>query len=75
MYWSQGAWRIGDKDKLKTDQSQCMAFAESDATHPTGKSGVVWKAVANGRNFGKDESDFNVVQGVSMASGTVSVLC
>merc|ERR1719409_2724967 len=28
MYWSQGAWRIGDKDKLKTDQVQCIACFE-----------------------------------------------
>ena len=73
MYWSQGAWRIGDKDKLKTDQMQCMAFVESDATHPTDISDVVWKGVANGRDFGKDESDFDVVEGVTMARGTVSV--
>ena len=29
MYWSHGAWRISDKDKLQSDQAQCMAFAKN----------------------------------------------
>ena len=77
MYWSQGAWRIGDKDKLKmdqvVDQMQCIAFFESDMTHPTAKSGVVWKDMANAHDFGKDENDSHFVEGVSMATGTVRV--
>jgi len=75
MFWSQGAWRIGDTDKLKTDQLQCIALFESDVTHPTAKSGVGWKAVVNGRKSGKEDSDFEFVAGVSMVTGTVRVSC
>ena len=72
MYWSSGAWRIGSKDQLKTDQVQCIAFFESDATTLASISGVAWKGVTNGRDSGKNESDFDVVEGVSMEMGTVS---
>ena len=75
MFWSQGAWRIGDTDKLKTDQLQCIALFECDVTHPTAKSGVGWKAVVNGRESGKEDSDFEFVAGVSMVTGTVRVSC
>ena len=75
MYWSRGAWRIGEMDQLETDQVQCMAFFESDASHPTAKPGVVWKGVTNGRASGKDDHDFEFVAGVNMATGPVSVPC
>ena len=79
MYWSQGTWRISNKDKLKThqvvNQVQCIACFESDATHPTAKPGVVWKDMANAHDFGKDENDSHFLEGVSMATGTVRVSC
>ena len=75
MYWSQGTWRIGDKDKLKTDQVQCIACFESDATHPTAEPGMVWKEMAHAHSFGKDRNDSHFVEGVSMATGTVRVSC
>ena len=75
MYWSQGAWRIGDKDKLKTDQVQCIACFESDVTHPTAKPGVVWKDMASAHDFGKDQNDSHFVEGVTMKTGTVRVSC
>ena len=71
MFWSHGAWRIGDKDQMQTDQKQCMAFVESNDSHPTAISGPVWKGTANGRDVGNDENDFEVVKGVSAATGTV----
>ena len=74
MHWSHGAWRIGDKDQLKPDQEQCMAFFESDSTHPTGAlnfenttAAHPWQATENGR-------DFNNVMGVSIETGTVRAL-
>ena len=73
MYWSHGAWRISDKDKLQSNQAQCMAFAESDATHPTEMAGAVWKATTRGLDCSAHESDFELAEGVSVATGTVRV--
>ena len=70
MYWSQDAWRIGDKDRLETSQVECMAFINSDSTHPSATTQMVWKGTANG-NFGKEESDFILMLGVSITTGTV----
>ena len=70
MYWSHGAWRISDKDKLRTDQAHCMAFFESDANHPTAMPGVLWKGTVDGRDF-----DFDFTERVIMATGTVRVSC
>ena len=75
MYWSQGAWRIGDKNKLKTDQVQCIVFFESDVTHPTAKPGVVWKDMANAHDCGKDQNDSHFGEGISMATGAVRGSC
>ena len=75
MYWSHGAWRIGEKDNLQLDQPnqvQCMAFAESDATHPTETPGAVWKATS-GLDCSEDEKDFELVESVSVTTGTVRV--
>ena len=75
MYWSHGAWRISDKDKLQSDQAQCMAFAKSDATHPTDMRGVVWKATRRRElDYSGNENDFELAEGVSVATGTVRVV-
>ena len=74
MYWSHGAWRISDKDKLQSDQAQCMAFAKSDATHPTDMRGVVWKATRRELDYSGNENDFELAEGVSVATGTVRVV-
>ena len=72
MYWSHGAWRIGDKENLQKDQVQCMVFAESEATHPTEMTGAVWK-VTSRLNCSEDDGDFELADGVSVATGTVCV--
>ena len=73
MYWSHGAWRIGDKDKLQSNQVQCIALAESDATHPTEMPGAVWKATTRGLDCSGDSSGFEPAEGVGVAAGTVRV--
>ena len=76
MYWSHGAWRIGDKDQMQPSQTHCMAFVESDASHPTAMPAeVVWKGMARAGDCGKGDSDFEVVEGVRLAKGTVRVPC
>ena len=76
MYWSRGAWRVGDENQLQSDQTHCTAFVESDATHPSAMSAeVVWKATASEYDSGKDEDDFEVVAGVSLAKGMVRKPC
>ena len=69
MHWSHGSWRIGDKDQLKPEQEKCMAFVESDSTHPTEMLGSDhrWQGLENGR-------DCKHVTGVSIDTGTVRVL-
>ena len=75
MYWSHGAWRISDKDKLQSDQAQCMAFAKSDATHPTDMRGVVWKATRRRElDYSGNENDFELAEGVGVATGAVRVV-
>ena len=75
-YWSHGAWRfwrISDEEQLQPDQTQCVAFVKSDATHPTAMSSeVVWKGTSSEDDSDDtDESRFKVVDGVSLATGTV----
>ena len=75
-YWSHGAWRfwqISDEEQLQPDETQCVAFVKSEATHPTAMPAeVVWKGTSS-----EDDSDdthesrFEVVNGVSLATGTV----
>ena len=73
VYWSRGAWRVGDKDQMRSDQTHCMAFVESDASHPTAMpSEAVWKGTASGHASGSHASQFEAVEGVSLATGTVS---
>ena len=76
MYWSHGAWRIGEKDPLQSEQpsnqNECMAFAETDATHPTGiPADVVWKSTTTGCDVSEDHNHFEVVEGIRVATGTV----
>ena len=76
MYWSNGAWRVGDEDHLKSDQLECIAFAESDAIHPNAMSAeVVWKVTKSGCDWRKDQNDFKVMDSVSLATGTVRAKC
>ena len=71
MYWSQGAWRIGDKKHLETSQVECIAFVKSDSNHPSTTTEMMWKGTVNG-NFGKEENnDFISMMGVSITTGTV----
>ena len=73
MFWSHGAWRVGDEDQMHSDQTHCMAFVESDASHPTAMpSEVVWKGTASEYHSGSNESQFKAIEGVSLATGTVS---
>ena len=76
-YWSHGAWRfwrISDEEQLQPDETQCVAFAKSDAIHPTAMPAeVVWKGTCSEDDSDDtDESRFEVVDGVSLATGTVS---
>ena len=73
MWWFHGAWRIGYNDQQQPDSVQCMAFAESEATHPTEMNGTVWKATTSGLDCSEDEKDFELVEGVSVTTGTVRV--
>ena len=73
MHWSHGAWRIGEKEYLQPDTVQCMALTESEATHPTEMSGAVWKATTSGLDCSEDRKDFELVEGVSVTTGTVCV--
>ena len=78
MYWLDGAWRVGDKDHMQPDQTQCMAFARCDAahTHPAEiPPDVVWKGAANECDFGRGEDDFELAEDVDVAMTTVSALC
>ena len=73
MFWSHGAWRVGDEDQMHSGQTHCMAFVESDASHPTAMPAeVVWKGTATEYASGSNESQFKAVEGVSLATGTVS---
>ena len=63
LFWSHGAWRIGNKDQMEPGQKQCMAFVESDTVdtnHPSDipVSSMVWKGTAYGRDFGNSNNDF-----------------
>ena len=71
MYWSDGAWRIGDKEHLQPDTVQCMALAESEASHPTKMAGAVWKVAQNSVSCSEDTENFELVEGVTVATGTV----
>ena len=63
--------RPDQPDQLdQPNQVQCMAFAESDATHPTETPGAVWKATS-GLDCSEDEKDFELVESVSVTTGTV----
>ena len=54
----------------------CTAFIESDTTHPNAISAeMIWKATASEYDSGKDEEDFEVVEGVCLAKGTVRKAC
>ena len=84
MSWSHGAWRIRNEIESQSDKSgemtnalhKCIAYVASDATHPTAMSAdVVWKGTASGRNSGAGESDFAVVEGVTLATGNVRLRC
>ena len=75
-YWSHGAWRfwrISEEEQLQPDETKCVAFAKSDATHPTAiPAEMVWKGTSSEDDSGDtDESRFEVVDGVSLATGTV----
>ena len=73
MFWSRGAWRVGDEKQMHSGQTHCMAFVESDATHPTAMPAeAVWKGTATEYASGSNESQFEAVEGVSLATGTVS---
>lgn len=75
MYWSHGAWRIRNENQEQSEKigkGRCIAFVESDATHPTAMPvEVVWKGTASEDDCGKDESHFEVVEGVCLATGMV----
>ena len=72
MHWSQGAWRICDKEHLESIQNQCIAFASDEAIHPTDmRADTVWKASAIGDHFG---SNLEFLEGVNIATGTVRAL-
>ena len=71
MYWSDGAWRIGDKEHLQPDTVQCLALAESEASHPTEMAGALWKAAKNRLSCSEDDKDFELAEDVSVAAGTV----
>ena len=81
MYWSHGAWRIGDRDRVerylqqkRPEQKQCMGFVESDAMHPTAiPAEVEWNGTTSGCDIGKHENDFESVEGVRVTTGTVCV--
>ena len=61
---------------VQWERTPCTAFFESDATHPSAMSAeVVWKATASEYDSGKDEDDFEVVEGVYLAKGTVRKAC
>ena len=67
------------RNGLKLRQSKhmaCTAFIESDTTHPNAMSAeMIWKATASENDSGKDEDDFEVVEGVCLAKGTVRKAC
>ena len=76
MYWSYGAWCIGEKDPLQSEQpsnqEECMAFIETDVTHPTAiPAKVVWKSTPTGCDVSEDHIHFEVVEGIHVATGTV----
>ena len=73
MYWSDGAWRIGDKEHLQPDTVQCLALAESEASHPTEIGGAFWKAAENGVSCSEHDGTFELVEGVTVATGTVRI--
>ena len=58
---------------MHSGQTHCMAFVESDASHPTAMPAeAVWKGTATEYASGSNESQFKAVEGVSLAMGTVS---
>ena len=70
MFWSNNAWRISENDKFQSNEFECMAFVDSDATDPSAMSGdAVWKKVLT-RKKGAVPSGF-VVDGVTLGTGTV----
>ena len=73
MHWSQGAWRICDKEQLESNGRQCIAFATIEVMHPTAMPAkTVWKGPASGNYVG---SDLKFLEGVSIAAGTVRAVC
>ena len=75
MYWSHGAWRVGDNKQLKPDKMECMAFVKNNADNPTDMLGeLVWKVTRNKDDISTDEHDFEDVEGVNLAAGTVRAL-
>ena len=83
MYWSHGAWRIGNEEQLQSciassrsalvpTEFNALAFIESDATHPSAMPAeVVWKATASEFDSGTHKDDFEVVEGVILTKGMV----
>ena len=72
MYWSHSAWRVGTNEKLEPNKTECIAFVENNADNPTDMLGkLVWKVT---RNISTDEHDFEDVEGVNLAVGTVRAL-
>ena len=75
MYWSHGAWRVGANKQLEPDKTECMAFVENDADNATDMLGeLAWKVTRNKDDISTDEHDFEDVEGVDLAAGTVRAL-
>ena len=61
-----------ESSALARKHTPCIAFVESDATHPSAMSAeVVWKATASEFDSGTHEDEFEVVEGVSLTKGMV----
>ena len=80
MYWAHGAWRIGEKEQLQSEQpsnqEECMVFVETDAAHPTAiPADAMWKSTTTGCDVSEDHNHFEVVEGIHVATGTVRASC
>ena len=72
MYWSHGAWRVGDNEQLEPDKMECLALVENNANHPTAMPAeAVWKGTAREGDVSTDEDDFEEMEGVVVAAGMV----
>ncbi len=65
MWYSRGAWRIGHFTWINSDNTLCVAFANSNAVRPhyinfcaVGAKWMEHKGQGAGRDFGCDPSDF-----------------